>query len=59
MALARPELTKERELAFNRAKAEFPPEVVSRVMRGLPVESEGSAEVRALRQAWSRYHECL
>lgn len=59
MALARPEVRSEYEIAFNRAKAELPQEVVERVMRGLPVQGDSTPPIRALRQAWSRYHECL
>ncbi len=59
MALAVPSVKEEREHAWIHAKEGFPPDVVLRIMKGLPVEGADAEKVRAMRQAWSRYHECL
>lgn len=56
MSCAMCETPEQRKNAFEAAKVGIDPEVINRVMKGLPVLSDGDPKVRNLRQTWSRHH---
>jgi hypothetical protein len=60
MAKACTEVLVERKRAFDEAKKGIDSEVVTQIMKGLPVPGEaGDPILTRIRQTWSRYHECL
>ncbi len=45
--------------AFEDAKKGMDPQTVTNVMKGIPFDGDNTTEVRALKSAWTKYHEAL
>lgn len=59
MGASCPEVLEKRKAEFEKAKKEVDPEVVTTIMKGLPVERNLTPQESELKHAWVAYHECM